>query len=110
MGPHGEQPVRRTGATKRNATTAVVVVAACITALVGAGVWSATTTTSDLDAEKPLGPIEVFTFVATGIVYVEPGTSRVVWQDGDGASQDVGSLPWHNPVPQGVGDPRRPAE
>ncbi|MET0933080.1 MAG: hypothetical protein ABWX56_05165 [Mycetocola sp.] len=102
MGPHGEQPVRRAGATKRNVTTAVVVVAACIAALIGAGVWSATMTTSDSDAEEPLAPIEVFTFVATGIVYVEPGTSRVVWQDGDGASQDVGSLPWRNPVPQGV--------
>ncbi|MET0886322.1 MAG: hypothetical protein ABWX92_07710, partial [Mycetocola sp.] len=102
MGPHGEQSVHRTGARKRNTATALVVVAASVAALVGAGAWSATTRTSDSEAEEPLYPIEVFTFVATGIVYVEPGTSRVVWQDGDGALKSIGTAPWQNPVPQGV--------
>ena len=101
MGPHGEQSVHRTGAMKRN-TAAVVVVAGCIAALVGAGMWSATTSTSDSDAEEQLGPIEVFTFVSTGMVYVEPVTSRVVLRTVDGVSQPIGGLPWRDPVPEGV--------
>jgi hypothetical protein len=74
----------------------------------GAAVLLALGTWATIAASLPAGPegrqarpapVEVFTFVETGIVYVDPVTSEIVWQDEQREMKTIGEQPWRNPEP-----------
>ena len=93
MGPAGAASRR----TQRSQTTGAIAVAVlCVALLVGIGVWDSSTGASDSEAEPDVDQIEVFTFVATGIVYVDPRTSTIVWKNADGDQRTIGADPWRN--------------
>lgn len=75
----------------------LAVVAFCVALLVGGGVWDGVTPPSDSDARSAADRIEVFTLVSTGIVFVDPETSDIVWKSAAGDTTIIGKEPWRNP-------------
>ena len=49
------------------------------------------------------GQIEVFTFVETGIVYLDPDTSEIIWQNTEQVKRTIGERPWRNSAPTDAG-------
>ncbi|MFD3446370.1 hypothetical protein ACFDTO_17385 [Microbacteriaceae bacterium 4G12] len=77
-------------------TRAVVIIIVCVALLVGIGL-GASPRRSDTGGEPAAAQVDVFTFVATGIVFVDPVTSDIVWKDTRGGMRTVGRDPWRNP-------------
>lgn len=76
----------------KRAVTVVVLGAAVLS---GISLWSSLSPPAD-PVGAPDALISVFTFVSTGIVYVEPETSEIVWQDAGRDEQTIGEIPWRN--------------
>lgn len=77
---------------------AITVVVLCSAILVGLGIWNAS-----LPRQEPAGGVpedervSVFTLVSSGIVYLDPDTSEIVWKNDDGDRESIGKNPWRNP-------------
>jgi hypothetical protein len=75
-----------------------LVVTLCAALLIAIGVWNAF---SPAPGKEPVpSTAGVFTFVSTGIVFVDPATSEIVWRDTQQVSKRIGEDPWRNPDPQ----------
>ncbi|MDQ4138644.1 MAG: hypothetical protein M3116_07365 [Actinomycetota bacterium] len=75
-----------------------MVLAACTATLVALAVWAAVgaSVSAGSDRQAQADPIEVFTFVDTGIVYVDPDTSEIIWQNEQRDRKTIGRDPWWN--------------
>lgn len=81
---------------KSQVLPAIIIVVLCVVALVGVGIWNASLPTDS--ADKPaVAEISVFTFVDTGIVYVDPESAEIIWRNADGDQESIGESPWRNP-------------
>lgn len=87
---------RRGGRTRP--TRAGAAIAICVALLIGIGMWEFSTRAANLDADPQVTPVDVFTLVATGVVFVDPDTSEIIWKNVDGYSKTIGRHPWRNPV------------
>jgi hypothetical protein len=97
----------------------VVILVAGGAALLGFALWAAgestrltTITESPRGTESPtLAPprgdeVQTFAFVRTGIVYVDPATSEIAWQDRDGNRSAIWEEPPWQSEPDGAGRTR----
>ena len=91
---HVRPGVRRTGHTQKSPKVVVAVAAVCAAALVTIGFWTGSTLSASSVREKP---VEVFTFVRSGIVYVDPDTAEIIWQSLHRVKKTIGEDPWTNP-------------
>lgn len=74
------------------------VIAICVALLAGLGIWTASTRPADAGDGPSAAVISTFTFVRTGIVFVDPGTSEIVWRNVRRDREVIGKNPWRNPV------------
>jgi hypothetical protein len=86
---------RRTQDSQRLSAIAVIVL--CVALLAGIAVWDTSTRTVTVDTELQGNQISVFTVVDTGIVFVKPDTSEIVWRNLGGDQMVIGEDPWRNP-------------
>ena len=93
MGPTGRTGRRRQ---KSPISPALAVVIPCVVALIGIGIWNAPRPAGSDDQAAPLR-VSVFAFVDTGIVFVDPDTSEIVWKNVDGDHKTIGDDPWRDP-------------
>lgn len=75
---------------------AVRVAVLCVAVLVGIGVWGSLVRPADPDGAPENPHISVFTLVSTGLVYLDPETSEIVWKDTDRNEMTIGEAPWLN--------------
>ncbi|MET0932270.1 MAG: hypothetical protein ABWX56_01040 [Mycetocola sp.] len=101
MEPVHARPARRRGGERRTAalTSAMWVVTLCLTALVAVGAWNGPTPSPGSSA-PPAQSVRIFTFVRTGIVYVESGSTQIIWQSTGEEKKWIGKDPWTNPGPR----------
>lgn len=91
---------RRGPATRTSPKASVIaVVVLCVGALVAVGVWSGSMGAGSVPHSRR---IEIFTIVRTGIVYVEPETSEIVWQNLQRDRKSIGESAWTNPGPKAL--------
>lgn len=84
---------------QRSQTTwTIAIVVVCIALLAGIGVWDRSLRTANSADEPAAAEISLFTFVDTGIVYVDPESSEIIWKNSDGDQVSIGEDPWRNPV------------
>ena len=62
--------------------------------LAGVGVWNAVSPLPGSGDETGLAPISVFTLVSTGIVFIEPDSSDIIWRNSVGDERMIGENPW----------------
>lgn len=93
MDPSGAVARRKLKAQKSRACAVVLL---CAALLAGIGVWNASSLRADPDDDPGASPISVFTFVSTGIVFVEPEFLDVVWRNIRGDKKIIGDVPWRN--------------
>jgi hypothetical protein len=96
-----EDVVNRAGGTGRRRLEprtfqAVALVAICLAVLSGVGLWNLLSVRAADDGQEA-ARVSVFTLVSTGIVYVEPGSSEIVWKNTEGEQNTIGEDPWANP-------------
>ncbi|MFC0682379.1 hypothetical protein ACFFGH_31500 [Lysobacter korlensis] len=94
----GRAASRRAG--KAPAPSALV--AAIATAVLIAGAMVANAPVLAPVSEPDRTPIEVFTIVKTGIVYVDPETSEIVWRSRERKTRTLSERPWRDAHPGGV--------
>jgi hypothetical protein len=92
----------RTPGKKREAVSKAVisVVALCTAMLTLIGLWN-TAPLYPHSAPEP-GVVDVFTIVTSGIVFMDPETSDIVWRGEQRVSRIIGKEPWRSPVPAGL--------
>ena len=97
MEPGGAPQVAPTGTRNRRSwmTEVIGVIALCAAGLAAIGVWSRTSF-AGADTVSQVTLVEVFTFVETGIVYVEPRTSGIIWRGHQPVERRIGEDPWRN--------------
>jgi hypothetical protein len=77
----------------------IVVVVIRLLGLAGIGVWSASHPQTSTRAQLGITPVSAFTFVSTGIVFVEPETGEIIWKNKRNERKTVGEGAWRNPQP-----------
>ena len=100
MEPVDARPARRRGGERRTAAlkSAMWVVTLCLAALVAVGAWNPMPAPGS-SAAPPAQSVRIFTFVSTGIVYVESRTTQIIWQSTGREKKWIGKDPWTNPGP-----------
>jgi hypothetical protein len=89
----------RTRARRSQMSRTIVVVVICLFGLAGIGVWSASHPQTSTRAQLGITPVSVFTFVSTGIVFIEPETGEIVRKNKQNERRTVGEGAWRNPQP-----------
>jgi hypothetical protein len=101
--PENTSPVGRGRRPRRSAPTKAVLAAVALgtAAVLGLGVWAtiAASMSAGPASEPQADQIEVFTFVESGIVYVDPDTAEIIWRNAQRVSKTIGKDPWRNPEP-----------
>jgi hypothetical protein len=90
-------PRTLTGRRKTIVLMLVLGLSALASVCLGAAV--ASTLAGSSEREPDFDRVEVFTFVDSGIVYIDPDTSDIIWRNRQLDSKKIGEAPWRNPEP-----------
>ena len=95
------------GGRRRRPRASAVILAVGAAAVLALGAWAGIVWIQVAGTSEPRegGQVEVFTFVETGIVYLDPDTSEIIWQNTEQDKRTIGERPWRNPEPTDAGVP-----
>jgi hypothetical protein len=97
--PKGASAVAHRDAGRRRTPALLIVLVLGLAALASVGIWAAvaSTMTAGSGTGSTFDRVEVFTFVESGIVYVDPDSSEIIWRNRQRDSETIGKAPWRNP-------------
>lgn len=75
----------------------IAVAVLCVAVLAGLALWNVP---SPRAGEREAARVVLFTFVATGMVFVDPDTSEIVWRNSARDERRIGDNPWRAPKPR----------